>query len=133
MPSREEYLGILKRAVTWWCFSGDTGISSKTIVAVALNVPWPWGYHATQRQDAPYDPSDFGRCYRLLKSIPELREMAFPVLRRRPEWKGLVENWDELTKVYLRDLPTGRSAELYEMIDFLRRDYSQPANSQRGQ
>src|SRR4051812_45875580 len=46
-----------------WLKNGDTGISSLTILEVMTG-------HTAERTDTPLDPSDFGRCYRLLKVMP---------------------------------------------------------------
>ena len=112
-----DYAQVSMTRLVRYILKGDTGVSSETIIAAALKTR-----RRDFRGDAPYDPADFGRCYRLLQRFPWLRPLAFPILDRRPEWRELVRNWDELVKVYLRDLPTGRSTDLYEMIGALRGD-----------
>jgi hypothetical protein len=99
-----------------WLFGDDTGISSKSMAAVALGVT------KTGRREfgAPHDPSDFGRCYRLVLAVPEIID-AFPAISKRvPVFTGILENWDELCALYERDLPTGRSNDLYNRIKELR-------------
>lgn len=104
-----------------WLTRCDTGISSKTIVAIAMGATRPndadW--------DAPYDVSDFGRCVRLLHAVPELREHLPAVARRMRVWRGLVKHWDELERIYHRDFKTGESKELYRRIAELRGDRPQ--------
>lgn len=85
-----------------WAIKGDCGVSSETIAAVALGL---------QRGDAgrfgfdiPHDNGDFGRCYRLLKKIPELRDALPLVAEACPKWKPLVAEWDHLTALYEADL-----------------------------
>lgn len=110
-------LMMVNDLIIHWFLSGDTGVSSQTIVAAAYGVPTK-----IYRGDAPHDPADFGRCYRLLRRYPMLRALAFPSLARRAEWKWIVRCWDDLEKVYRRDLPTGRSHELFCIIQALRGD-----------
>lgn len=81
-----------------WITGGDTGRSSKTIWAVMMGA-------VNERARAfeyspPLDPSDFGRCYRLLALVPEWRPRLGEVAARFPEWRGLVEAWSELTTMY---------------------------------
>ncbi len=92
-------MSTLQRALQWIA-GGDTGTSSKTIWAVMQMVE-------PEYASVPSDPSDFGRCYRLLKLIPEWREGLSLVSRRYPEWTALVEHWDELTALYEDELVNG--------------------------
>jgi hypothetical protein len=49
-----------------WLQGRDTGTSSVTICSVITGLPSHHGHY-----DVPHDPDDFGRCYRLLKLLPE--------------------------------------------------------------
>lgn len=102
-----------------WLMSGDTGVSSETICAVMCGVR----IHSCFGTDVPHDPSDFGRCYRLLKKFPEWRARLPEVSKKHRAWKRLVEHWDELTALYERELkhPDGRAPELYERMKELRK------------
>lgn len=83
-----------------WALGGDTGVSSETIACVALGLtPDKHNY----RFDTPSDGSDFGRCYRLLKAIPELRAVLPWVVAACPKWGPLVAIWDELVELYEKD------------------------------
>ena len=97
-----------------WLKSGDTGASSETIATVMS------GRIIGDRRYAPSDPSDFGRCHRLLTIFPEWRPRMSEVAAIFPEWRPLVREWDRLTALYERDLPTGKSDELYRLIRQLR-------------
>ncbi|MFA5377085.1 MAG: hypothetical protein WC455_15145 [Dehalococcoidia bacterium] len=101
-----------------WIVSNDTGSSSITIWAVMMGVTPP-------DPSIPYDPSDFGRCHRLFTTIPEWRGRLHEVAEAYPEWRSLVENWDKMTAIYLRDLPSGRSSELYTFMQELRNGRTQ--------
>ena len=71
----------------------------------------------------PGDPDDFGRCHRLLVLIPEWRERLREVAAAYPRWRGLVENWDELTSLYLEELPTRHAPRCYKRMQELREAY----------
>lgn len=105
-----------QRKIGNWLLSHDTGNSSETMAAIALGASTRSGLHA------PHDVSDFGRCYRLVKKVPEIRQ-SFPRLARKcPAFAGIVREWDELVVIYLRDLPKFGSKELYQRIKQLRGD-----------
>ena len=76
-----------------WIVGRDTGTSSKTIWSVMMMA-------TPESADVPYDPDDFGRCYRLLKLMPEWREHLSLVAKTCPTWTGLVREWDTLTAMY---------------------------------
>lgn len=79
-----------------WMMSGDTGISSETILSVLT------GNRAPQWTDTPRDPADFGRCYRLLANFPGWRERMPEVAAKYPKWGPMAAAWDELTRLYER-------------------------------
>ena len=97
-----------------WLHNGDTGISSLTI----------WSTLSGERNpgsaDVPHDPDDFGRCYRLLKVMPEWRERLPEVAKRYKAWRPLVDSWDELTALYEEELPKKKLPKLYARMRELR-------------
>lgn len=95
-----------RRAMEWFV-SHDTGISSETIWSVMTR--WP-----VSRVGTPSDPSDFGRCHRLLELFPSWRRRLHLVGEKYPAWRPFVREWSDLTALYLRDLPTGSSFDLWE-------------------
>ena len=101
-----------------WLLSGDTGTSSKTIFSVMTGMT---GRELFDRDipDIPYDPSDFGRCHRLLKRFPEYRARLPEVAAKYPEWEPFVREWDRMTALYVRDEPTGKNDELYDLMQKL--------------
>lgn len=88
----ESTMNVGQRAMQW-VMSRDTGTSSKTIWAVMQMVEPD--YFGT-----PADPDDFGRCYRLLKLIPEWRENLRLVAYHYPAWAPLIREWDALTAMF---------------------------------
>jgi hypothetical protein len=97
-----------------WLQSGDTGTSSLTIYSVLANKPYVLGIRFGA--DVPHDPDDFGRCHRLLKRYPEWRDRLGEVAAKYPKWGPMVREWGRMTELYIRDEPTGRSKELYELM-----------------
>jgi hypothetical protein len=93
-----------------WFFGDDTGMSS---IAIWMRMTG-LGRYSQRRFAYPYDTSDFGRCHRLLRMFPDwdIKRMR----RVSPVWRALADAWPELTKLYVRDLPTGRSEELYRRL-----------------
>lgn len=83
-----------------WSLSRDTGVSSETIAKIAIGMK-PGGHFGF---DIPYDGGDFGRCYRLLQKVPELREALPLVAEVCPKWRPIIERWDEIEAAYLRDI-----------------------------
>lgn len=106
-------------ALGTWLISGDTGISSETMAGIALGGT-PSSTNWRGRGDAPYDPSDFGRCYRLVQSVPSIRDDFDRIAKAVPVFAGILREWDSLCAIYERDLPTGSSEELYRRIRDLR-------------
>lgn len=105
--------GLLK-----WMLSDDTGVSSETIVRIAMGVKPPkYGYF-----DAPHDPSDFGRCYRLLKQFPDLKGWLPVVAKKCRPFAPLVANWEELESLWEEESKnkSGRAPKLYARMQELR-------------
>ena len=98
-----------------WFVSRETGVSSETMASIALGAEK--GYF-----DAPHDPSDFGRRYRLVKRVPNVRDHFVTIAQRVPVFAGILREWDALCRLYERDLPTGKSRELYDRIKLLRQE-----------
>ncbi|WP_124829234.1 MULTISPECIES: hypothetical protein [unclassified Burkholderia] len=108
----------LQKIVRWY-IAGDTGVSSESMVAVVARAK-----SLAHELDAPYDPADFGRCYRLVKAVPEIRGRFSDIAAAIPTFKGILDNWNQLVAIYERDLPTGKSTELHQRIRQLRGDRS---------
>lgn len=102
-----------------WSNSWDTGTSSQTIYAMLSGHK----FLPESRESPPRDPSDFGRCYRLLKvAPPEWRSRLDEVSKRFPTWKPMVAAWDELTALYEEEIPAGvgSAPKLYARMQELR-------------
>jgi len=96
--------------VTQWLRRGERGISSETIVARLMGVPF------AQRESHPHDPDDFRRCLLLLEACPSLAP-RFPEMRGvNPIWKHLVDAWDEIETTFRRELASGRGHKTYDLM-----------------
>jgi hypothetical protein len=98
-----------------WMMGDDTGTSSKTIMHVMEGTPPP------RSADVPSDPSDFGRCHRLLEAFPAYRARLHEVAEKYPEWVGLVREWDKLTAMYVKSKASGnwKSPSMYDAMQVL--------------
>lgn len=95
-----------------WMMSDDTGTSSKTIMHVMEGTSPPrW-------VDVPADPSDFGRCHRLLEAFPLYRARLHEVAAMYPAWSALVREWDTLTELYVAAISSGsgKAPDLYKLM-----------------
>ena len=107
----------MNESVLKWMASDDTGVSSKAIVMVMNRIT------PTRRWslDHPHDPSDLGRCIRLLALIPEYRIRLDEMKIVSDTWSDLVTHWHELEELYYEELPSGRAPKCYarmrEIID----------------
>ena len=90
-----------------WVVSDDTGSSSKAIFKHMMNLPGA-------KYDYPSDPSDLGRCLRLLDLIPEWKSRIHEMAQYSPGWAGQVAVWDDLAAIMADevgiDWSKGRSA-----------------------
>ena len=90
--------------VNWIASAHDTGISSRTIVAyMERSSPALAAALLQGRSGHPRDPSDLGRCIRLLDIAPEYRARLPEMANLGPEWAALVTHWDELEGLYSTD------------------------------
>lgn len=79
-----------KQKVIEWLFSDDTGLSSMSLAAEFLGVECEINY--------PHDPSDFGRCQRLIMAVPDVRKSVDSLAEKSPHWKKLSEHWDNIAE-----------------------------------
>lgn len=97
-----------------WILGPDTGLSSRTIWGVLV------GAEAIDRPDIPYDPSDFGRCYRLLEVIPEWRSRLSEVADRFPAWRMFIAQWEAMELLWKEESPSGNCPRLYALMQEIR-------------
>jgi len=101
-----------------WIMGGNTGISSKVIFSVMTGAPVELVLQGWT-PDVPHDPSDFGRCYRLLKEFPEWRKRLREVSDKYTPWTAFVMNWGRLSDMYVELFNTIGENTGTEMYDFM--------------
>ena len=77
-----------------WTTTRDTGSSSFALGAYMLGAEV-----GSFKASHPHDPSDLGRCLRLLELIPEWKERMGEMSVLSPAWAALVAHWDELARL----------------------------------
>jgi len=105
-----------------WIVGDDTGVSSKVIWATMMGVE-------AKNKSTPKDPSDFGRCYRLLKLIPSWEsklqylkevEYGYHSLNDNSDhfglWSVFVDNYQEMCRLYESEHETGKCKKLYNFM-----------------
>ncbi len=108
-----------------WLRGNDRGISSETIFEVMDGYKFPISSSPVQHSP-PRDPDDFGRCYRLLSIFPEWVPRLKEVSDRYPFWKPIIEHWDELTNLYVKECTTGKTGNhpaLYYRLQELNKEW----------
>lgn len=90
LEAAREDASIERRALLWLA-GGDSGMSSKAICYHMLGMKSDGSF--------PLDPSDLGRCLRLLELFPEWKPRIGEMARYSPYWAALVERWDELAEM----------------------------------
>jgi hypothetical protein len=104
---------MLEREIAVWAITGETGVSSETMAAVALGIE-------PNRRDHnwPHDVSDFGRCWKMVKACPGVREHFPAIAKLSPAWAGIIAAFDEIGASYEEE---GRSyydpcPKTYELV-----------------
>ena len=54
-------------------------------------------------KSTPSDFGDFGRCYRLIKLIPEWENRLPDLAKEYGEWERIIKNWKTLSEHYERN------------------------------
>ena len=104
--------------ITTWLCLGETGLSSKCMARAAL------GRDAEDRSgcvDHPRDPADLNRCIKLVKAAPEVREALPKIAKLSPEWKAVIDNWDDLVAMFHEEAGEdwSKSRSAHKTYDFM--------------
>ena len=94
-----------------WLRCDDKGRSSEYLASVLCGFSREFAY--------PHDPDDFGRCYRLLRAVPQAREKWDALKTLAEPWPTLAIHWEELEKFFEEEGPTGRAPRLYDRLQEL--------------
>jgi len=80
-------MGVMDRAMKWM-LSGDTGLSSEAIAKHMLYGECDGSF--------PWDPSDIGRCFRLIEAVPEWGGRINEMGKYNKQWQRLADHWEEI-------------------------------------
>ena len=84
---------FIPEAAQQWLLKGDRGISSETIFGAIT------GLTINSSKYPPADPSDFCRCYKLIKAVPKWKSELNKVSQLSKTWKNVIDNWDKLSEL----------------------------------
>lgn len=85
------------RNVLKWMLKGDgVGMSAQAMAGAAVCM--------RGGRSHPYDPSDFNRCLKLIKKVPEVKLCFASVATLSPQWKALIDRWDEVEKCFIDEV-----------------------------
>jgi hypothetical protein len=103
-----------------WLLGPDTGISSKSIFSVLASTDVLRVSAKAQLgsfgADVPHDPSDFGRCYRLLEKFPAWRERLNEVAAAIPKYGPMVREWAQMEALWSEESRSRKAPKLYELM-----------------
>ncbi len=91
-PKVDKNKSVHDRAM-WWFEVSERGLSSMTMWNCFMGNKGFSIHH-------PSDPSDFGRCWKLLETVPEWKKELYKLKSLSPIWSNLVDNWDKLNEYY---------------------------------
>lgn len=87
-----------------WLLNGERGISSEMIFSVLSCINILKSEYRIFNQH-PYDPDDFLRCEKLLRTATEFRVDFDKMKSLSKAWSGLVDHWDEIVKQFEEEVP----------------------------
>lgn len=113
-PEMKESKDTITDRAIHWLISGDTGLSSVAILRHMIGADG-------DKESYPRDPSDLGRCLRLLEHMPEWGERISEMSEHGPEWAGLVSRWQSIRSTMIREVGIdwshgGRAPETYRAM-----------------
>jgi len=107
--AREPVTASQGMGLTAWLASDDVGESSRFMASV-LSGAFKANFAI------PYDPSDFGRCVRMIEVVPELKGRIHLMCEHGPMWTAVADNWERWSVM----LEYSRK-ELYEEMKLYRK------------
>ncbi len=88
---------VMAKVIVWFG-GGCTGISSECMAIYLTTGVTP------SRASTPSDPSDFNRCLKLIRDVPELKPIISKMSKVSPKWAELVKNWDKLESCFINEV-----------------------------
>lgn len=112
MSSKSKRITLPIQAIEW-LRTGERGVSSEGIFGHLTGIPIYQG-----RPSPPTDPSDFRRCRLLVQAVPSFRSKLPRMAELGPQWKAIVDHWDELCAIMDEEIPngTGHAPRLWDRM-----------------
>lgn len=98
----------------WWYNNANRGTSSEYMMAALCKKPYI-GF-LTQRYPHPEDPSDFYRCWFLIKAIPEWKDQLHLLKGKTKFWDAIIDNWDKLSDMIEEQIQTQKDNGMYDFM-----------------
>jgi len=103
-----------------WLMHGERGMSSETMCRLIAGVG-----PVTREKVFPSDGDDFSRCAKFLEAVPLARE-KLDCMRVNRTWTAYVDHWDELERLYKKEVSSGKSAGLGARLKELHAEATAP-------
>lgn len=100
----------------WWLMHGEHGLSSKAMFNHLTRATYT---NLSNSEIHPCDPSDFRRCYLLLKAVPQYKPRLKELKALSPVWSNLVDNWEKLTELLEEQMETKKDNGMYDLMKTL--------------
>ncbi|MDD4970744.1 MAG: hypothetical protein PHT07_15060 [Paludibacter sp.] len=114
-PEVDQSLPEIEKA-KWWLLHGEHGTSSKCMFFWLC--PDKLKRELFYTKTHPGDPDDFRRCYMLIKTIPEWKELLYQMKTVSPVWRKIIDNWDKLCGM-LEEQMAGKKNEMWQEMEKL--------------
>ena len=89
----------------------DRWISSETMLSVFIWI------NICSHFDAPWDNSDFGRCWKLVKVVPRVKEIFPKLIKMSLRRANVIDNWDKFWELYEKQVRWENDwKELYKLM-----------------
>lgn len=102
-------MGVTHKHLEW--LAGGAGISSMVIFFTMFDAKDSLTHLAT-----PSDPSDFGRCYRLLELFPEWKSRLYKLRAVSVKWGTFVDNYAAMEKLWVEERSNATAPKLYKFM-----------------
>lgn len=106
-----EASALVQKAAQWLA-TGEVGASSRFMCATIAGL----GQDRSDRAPHPLDTADLGRCLGFLQAVPEARSGLGKMKSASPQWKALVERWEELESAMIEGDDRKKAAALIDEI-----------------
>lgn len=88
----------IQEKVLHWLANGRVGVSSKAMAMAIVGIK-----QEPHKISTPSDPDDLNRCLLFLEVVPEARSHFNKIAELSPQWKKLIEHWQEVEQCFLEE------------------------------